>query len=683
MSVIALFATPLLAAQSASAPAAPPIPVTDTAAQTDATDIMVIAPELPPPPTLGAYGAQSITAATLAAVPNGRLETALALIPGAQQFRRSDSRSANPSAQGLTLRALGGNAASRTLLLRDGVPQGDPFFGAIAFNALPLDSIAAIRVTRGAGAGPFGSGALAGVVELTSRDPFAGPRFAAQASLGSFDTAGGALDLVRPLGVGAVALSLSGERSDGFWTTPTDQRVAASVPAAYRHLTGDLAFAIPAGDGRLDARLSAFDDRRTLRFAGSDSRTSGADASLRWLRDGARGGVADGAWPMELLGWLQVRDFSNVVISAASFRPTLNQRATPSLGWGGKWEIRPPVGDNALLRLGIDWRGASGRTDEVGLAANGTVTVRRRAGGASSVVGLFVEHDVRAGPLTLGGGIRVDRWALTDGALREARGDGTILTDIAYPARADTLWTARGAAAYTLAPGLDVRAAAYRGWRLPTLNELYRPFVLFPVTTRANAALMPERLTGVEAGLNWAIGDGAAGDGATIAFTVFANRLEGAIANVTIGPNVRQRTNLPAIAVHGIELSGHARWGELRVDVAGAFADAQVNGGILSGRRPAQTPRLSGYTQIQWLSGQSSVTLALRHAGSQFEDDSNSTSIKAFTTLDSSLTIPLIRRWSLSFVAENITDSRIITRNSGGSVDLGTPRAFRLTLRYE
>lgn len=675
MDATAILATIFAAAQPAPALPLPPEP--------DATDITVLAPELPPPPTLGAYGAQIIPTETLAAVPNNRLETALALIPGAQQFRRSDSRSANPSAQGLTLRALGGNAASRTLLLRDGVPQGDPFFGAIAFNTLPLDSIAAIRVTRGAGAGPFGSGALAGVVELTSRDPLAGPRTAAQASLGSFDTAGGALALTRPLGAGAVALNLSGERSDGFWTTPAGQRAAASVPAAYRHLAGDLAFAIPAGDGRLDARLSAFDDRRTLRFVGADSRTSGADASLRWV-----GGQAGGAWPMEVLGWVQARNFTNIVISAASFRPTLNQRATPSLGWGGKWEIRPSVGDNALLRLGIDWRGASGRTDEVGLAANGTVTVRRRAGGASSVVGLFVEHDLNAGPLTLGGGIRVDRWALTGGALREARGDGTVLTDITYPARSDTLWTARGAAAYALAPGLGVRAAAYRGWRLPTLNELYRPFVLFPITTRANAALAPERLTGVEAGLTWAIGDGATadgatGDGATVALTAFANRLEGAIANVTIGPNLRQRTNLPAIAVRGVELSGHARWRGLRVDVAGAFADAQVDGGALSGRRPAQTPRWSGYTQIQWLSGFGTLAVALRHAASQFEDDSNSSSIKAFTTLDANLTMPLIRRWSLSLAAENITDSAIITRNSGGTIDLGTPRAFRLTLRYQ
>ena len=50
---------------------------------------------------------------------------------------------------------------------------------------------------------------------------------------------------------------------------------------------------------------------------------------------------------------------------------------------------------------------------------------------------------------------------------------------------------------------LELRAAVYTGLRLPTLNELYRPFVVFPVTTNANAALKPERLLGYEAGLDW------------------------------------------------------------------------------------------------------------------------------------------------------------------------------------
>ena len=87
-------------------------------------------------------------------------------VAGFQQYRRSDSRSSNPSAQGATLRSLGGNATSRALVLLDGVPMADPFFGYIPFNAIVPERLESITVTRGGGSGPFGAGALTGTIEL-------------------------------------------------------------------------------------------------------------------------------------------------------------------------------------------------------------------------------------------------------------------------------------------------------------------------------------------------------------------------------------------------------------------------------------------------------------------------------------------------------------------------------------
>jgi len=47
--------------------------------------------------------------------------------------------------------------------------------------------------------------------------------------------------------------------------------------------------------------------------------------------------------------------------------------------------------------------------------------------------------------------------------------------------------------------------AGYRGWRLPTLNELYRPFRAGADATAANSGLNPKTLTGAEAGIEWAL----------------------------------------------------------------------------------------------------------------------------------------------------------------------------------
>ncbi len=68
-----------------------------------------------------------------------RLENVLADVAGLQQFRRSDSRSAHPTSQGITLRGLGGNASSRALLVLDGVPQADPFGGWVVFPPMRPD----------------------------------------------------------------------------------------------------------------------------------------------------------------------------------------------------------------------------------------------------------------------------------------------------------------------------------------------------------------------------------------------------------------------------------------------------------------------------------------------------------------------------------------------------------------
>jgi vitamin B12 transporter len=100
-----------------------------------------------------------------------RLEDVLRDVAGFQLFRRSDASSANPTSQGVTLRALGGNASSRALILLDGVPQTDPFGGWVSWPAYEPQRLAGVRVRRGGGSGVDGPGALAGTIALESVGP--------------------------------------------------------------------------------------------------------------------------------------------------------------------------------------------------------------------------------------------------------------------------------------------------------------------------------------------------------------------------------------------------------------------------------------------------------------------------------------------------------------------------------
>ena len=132
------------------------------------------------------------------------------------------------------------------------------------------------------------------------------------------------------------------------------------------------------------------------------------------------------------------------------------------------------------------------------------MTERRRAGGATDNLGFFLEDDWQIGPLTINGGLRADRSSITGGFYRAVSGTtGAVVSEINAPDRSDWSLSWRAGALFYATRRLDLRAAAYTGLRLPTLNELYRPFVVFPVTTQANADLANERLKGFEIGFDW------------------------------------------------------------------------------------------------------------------------------------------------------------------------------------
>lgn len=645
-------------------------------AEAPGTPIVVLGGALDLPPGTPAYGAMVIGRQKLHSAPSGRVEDVLEDVAGFAQFRRSDSRSANPSAQGATLRGVGGNAASRTLVLLDGVPMSDPFFGYLPYSAIAPERLGAIRVTRGGGVGAFGAGAVAGTVEMVSATRAELPLLSASGFHGSRDASELSATVSPDVGDGFVSISGRWERGDGFLTTPLDQRVAATVPARYRGWSTSVRAVAPVGDAaEVQARFLLYRDDRTLRFAGADSHSEGQDASIRLL--------SRGSWQLDLLGYVQARNFSNLVISSTNFRKSLDQRDTPALGLGGKIELRPPVGEGHLLRFGLDARRASGEMHEDAYDARSPanpVTGRRHARGRQLTMGAFVEHDWTLGDLVLTAGARADRWTITGGRFQARTPAGALTADSRFPDRSGWEANGRAGALWDASDAVALRAAAYTGFRLPTLNELYRGFVVFPVRTEANAGLRPERLRGVDVGI-----DLAPAPGLTLGLTVFHNRLEDAIANVTTGANVRQRQNVPAIEARGVEATGQARVGAFDLSASYAYSRSRVDAPAtaLHGLRPAQTPAHIASATLAWAPARGPyVAATLRYVGKAFEDDLNGDVLPDAFTADGYASIPLGRGFALVGRAENILGERIVTRNAGGSIDLGTPRTFWIGLRF-
>jgi outer membrane receptor protein involved in Fe transport len=574
------------------------------------------------------------------------------------------------------------------------VPQSDPFGGWISWPAFDPRRLGRIRVIRGGGTGANGPGALAGTIEMSSAAADELEGVAAALAYGSRDSIDAFAGLGLPLGAGFLSLSGAWMEGDGFVPVEADQRGPVDRPSPYRQGNIALRAVAPlASSTELQANVAAFTDRRERGTVSSAIATDGADASVRL--------VGRSTLPFAASVYVQVRDFSNLFAAVNADRTTvtrtLDQYSVPATGLGARFELRPLTGATEL-RLGADWRETEGRTQELFQFVVGAPTRARVAGGRTRTLGAFAELGLERGAFTFHAGGRLDRWWIADGRLNErALAGGPPLTDIDFPDRDGWELTGRVGAAWRLGAGLTLRAAGYRGWRLPTLNELYRPFRVGPDATVANAALAPERLEGVEAGLEW-----RPHANVRIGATLFANRLEDAIANVTLGqgpgffPGVgfvagqfRQRRNVEAILSRGFELDASVALGRWRLTAGYSFADAEVRAdseaAALDGLRPAQAPRHSAAATLAWRPRPDAfASVTARYVGSQYEDDLNRQLIPNAFTIDAIAVLPVSRGLAVEARAENLTDARVVAGISGaGIVERATPRTLWLGVRWE
>jgi outer membrane receptor protein involved in Fe transport len=615
----------------------------------------------------------------------GRVETALAQVPGLQQFRRSDARSANPTSQGVTLRGLGGNASSRAVLILDDVPQSDPFGGWISWPGYDALNLASIRVRKGGGNVRAGSGALAGTIELDSLQNT--NLFSGSAAYGSRDSMAVQAALMRKLGDGTLSISGSFARGDGFIPIIASQRGSVDRPAPYEQAGIAVRAVAPlTADIQLQANVRAFRDERDRGFDFSDNQNSGVDASLRLVNRGS-------GWQWSALGYIQLRDFSNrfgaIAANRNSVNITLDQFSVPSTGVGARFEMRPPLGSNAELKIGGEWRRTTGETKE-NFFFSGTVPGRyRNAGGRTDTLGAFAEASFEpSAAFTITAGARADHWEIARGFRKEVNIGGSVRSDDTFTDRSGWEGTGRIGAALQANEKIKLRASTYLGWRLPTLNELYRPFRVGADATAANELLAPERLKGAEAGVEFSAAN------LLLSATAFANRLDNAIANVTLGrgpgvfPGVgfvanggayRQRQNLDAINSKGVELDARLSLNAITLRAGYAYVDANVKSrgaaAGLSGLRPAQVPRHFANVGAGYSGRALSIDAGLRYVGRQYEDDANTAQLRDAVTIDAAASYAITNNFRVEFRGENLFDAQVQAAiSSAGVVERATPR---------
>lgn len=659
-------------------------------AQITLPTVVVSASRAPQSPGQVPFSLVLLAGDTLRATPTTTLDGALRAVPGFSLFRRSDSLTAHPTAQGVSLRGLGPSGASRSLVLLDGLPLNDPFGGWVSWSKVPRETLSGAELVRGGGATAWGNAALGGVVQLFTETP-AMRRARVAVSLGDYSTRSAEFSLSQSAGRGSLQLSGRGFSTAGVPLVAPEDRGPVDLAAWSRHHWLAGRWNQPVGP---DTTLTFFGRTyREKRGNGTIYQRNASQENFGAVTLEVKPG-ASFAWTATAYAQDQsfASTFSAVNATRTAETPANNQFDVPATAYGAAWTGVVNQAGDARTSFGVDLRRTKGETREHFTFASGDFTRLRVAGGSQVFAGLFALHERPLTPaLRLTLGVRLDHWNDRNGhRFENERATGTVLRNDHYTGRDGVEFSPSAGLVWTPTKEWRVRAAAQQAFRRPTLNELYRPFRVGNVITEANAALDTERVTNAEIGTDWTR------DALTLGAAVFWNDLRDVVGNVTIarGPGTfpvvgfvpagglgRQRLNLDRIRVQGLELS--ARWrptATLSLSADYLYLDATVRAIALApdliGKRLPQVPRQSASFGASWQPmGKLTITPRVRALDRQFEDDENLLRLGAALVVDLGAGYRLNDHRELYLTAENLTDERIETgRSPDGIVNTGTPR---------
>jgi outer membrane receptor protein involved in Fe transport len=556
------------------------------------------------------------------------LDDRLRQVAGFQLFRRTGSWVANPTTQGTSLRGLGSTAASRTLVLSDQVPLNDPFGGWIHWNEIPQMAMRSIELVRGGASDLYGSSAIGGVIDVL---PVVPERFDYGLQVTG---ANESTSIVNGLlagtvkgwsGLGAATLF----RTGGYILTAPESRGAVDVPSNVHSQSGRIEVRHATGaDGEVFLRGNVLNEARSN---GTPLQTN-ATRIWRYAAGGDWNNTVAGRFLLRLHGANQSyrQSFSSIAANRATERLTrLQEVPSMQLGASGQWarsfgKVTLVAGADVL-----DTRGNDAETPVV----NGVLLTTVSTSARQRDMGVYGEALWQPGTWSVAFSSRVDHFASFD-----ARQVGVTPAPV-LPETGETIFNPRLGVVKQLGAGVSLTASAFRAFRGPSLNELYRTGQVGQQTTLANPSLRSERATGWEAGglLNlrrW-------GSVRSSYFWTQVNRPVAAVALVTTPTSqLLQRQNLGQLTSKGVTAEAETKPLEFLTVTAGyQYADSTVTkfqgDPTLVGKWTPQVPRNSATLQTRLQRDRwGTLSIDLRTSGQQFDDSANVYRLNGFALVD-------------------------------------------------
>ncbi len=633
-------------------------------------------------PTLQPVSASVVGAQQIESTPAQALDDVLSTVPGLN-LPDFASYAQHPTANSVSMRGLGG---LRALVLRDGIPLNDPFFGYVQWSRVPLESIDRVEVVRGGYSSAWGNYAMGGVVNIVSREP-AATQTIIHGGYGSQDT-------WRANGFQAIAVSpaLTLLANANAWSTggynevPPELRAPLDIPTSFESRSGELAAQL-----HVDASLGGF-----VRAAYYENdQTLGTPLSTNWQRN------------VDLSVGFHKRLDNRLTLEATAFHSdehfwTANTGTPDGYARGTAEYVQnlhnTPVKDSGasmtfsrafdgVLRSlggGVDLRLIDGEDraqifDETG--AQVRVDVGR---GKQQFAGAFLQAEFfPVQGLQVVAALRQEWFRNYDGYDGNPGGLGAV------PDQRASSTDPRLSARYAIDDRWALRGAAYRAFRAPTLDNLYRGYAIPGGIFLPDAALKPERLEGGEIGVDFDAGPVRA------QVTAYTNTIRDLItyrnlADDELPPGFffgTRNINAGKARTRGIE--GEVEYSIDRVwkvQAAYAYNDPRILDNpadpATEGRVEGNIPRNTASAQVFYARGPLTASTRLRYVQGYTTDNAGTLPIDSYAVVDLSASYALTPSLRIFAQVENLLDRSYIAQNFGNATpSLGAPFGLFAGLR--
>lgn len=485
------------------------------------------------------------------------LDDVLKTVPGIDLLGYA-SDTQHPTSDSFGMRGLGGGAQgiSRGLVMVDGVPINDPFFGYIQWNRIPLDDIDRVEIIRGGGSPIWGNYAEGGVINVITKSTQQGG-LAGDAGYGSYSTyRTSAFAAYPPVGNNLLQIFAEANGTAGYQSVPPYERAPFNVPTSSRAYNVGLKDTLTLSSDLLaHVSLNVHDNRQQLETVLDSNNQQNASVAGDIARQFYHGGLLKltAFYGDDRFGTNNSTYFPNQTDLAAT-TDTLNeihQLRTQDSGGSLIWSQQ----GSSLLRnymVGVDVHYIAGgdHTSHFIAPDFSPAYFTTQGGGVQLFTAGFVQATltpVRNLELVASGRLQY---------LQDTGGfDGSLGGLGAVPDHEYNSLNPRVDVRYGLPAGFALRGSYYTSFRAPNLGDEFYTYAAGGFVQLPSPLLQPEHLQGSEVGVDYTR------SGLRAQLTAYRSWIDNYIviepsSNAVYSPPnwfVVQNQNIAAVRAQGIE----------------------------------------------------------------------------------------------------------------------------------